>query len=252
MQTATRQSGLPRYLEIASRLRRDLASGRWQPGERLPSIADFAREFGVTPVTAREAVKVIESQGMVQCRRGSGTYVSAAALQLHSVALGSDLGSIATQLKNAVPEKVAVPADGARPAVPAGLKAARKYQRLYRLTRRGDQPFMVTDVWLDTQVYRRSPQRFEKEVALAVLMELSGTREIRRVRQTLTVDVAGPELADLLGRAAYSAVAELKVVLADQKDTAVYLGTLTFPAELVRVEFDGEPVVPHALLAEPG
>ena len=63
MQTATRQSGLPRYLEIAARLRRDLASGRWQPGERLPSITDFAREFGVTPVTAREAVKVVESLG---------------------------------------------------------------------------------------------------------------------------------------------------------------------------------------------
>lgn len=238
MQITTRQPGLPRYLEIAARLRRDFASGRWQPGARLPPITALALEFGVTPVTAREAIKLIESQGMVECRRGSGTYVSAAALILHSVALSSDLGAIAGQLKGCEPEVLDVPTDGAKPPVPASLRPARSYRRLHRLARRAGQPFMVTDVWLDNRMYRRTPERFEREVALAVLVELSGKNGLRRVCQSLTVDVAGPQLAALLKRPAYSPVAELRVALADRQGVAVYLGTLTFPAELIRVDFD--------------
>jgi len=240
MAPAARQSGLPRYLEIAARLRRDLASGRWQPGERLPSIAEFAEEFGVTPVTAREAVKVVEAQGMVEMRRGSGTYVSAAALQLHSLALRSDLRSIATQLTDAVPERLPAPDGQVQPPVPAELRSARSYRRLYRLARRAGQPFMVADVWLDARQYRRAPARFDSRVALAVLMELDGGARLRRHRQYLTVDVAGPALAALLGRPAYSPVAEVHVVLADRDQVAVYLGTLIFPADLVRVEFDND------------
>lgn len=238
MMRNTRKAGLPRYLEIAAALRRQLASGRWQAGDRLPTIAEFAREFAVTPVTAREAVKLIESQGMVECRRGSGTYVSTPALSLHSLTLRPDLSSVGEQLRGVVPTRLAPPEDATRPEVPRGLKPAPRYHRLYRLVSRDGQPLMVADVWLDSRLYRRAPSRFENEVALTVLMDLPGSRSIRRWRQHLTVDVAGPELAAHLGRPPHAPVAEVHIALADPKGMAVYLGILIMPAELVRVEFD--------------
>ena len=39
----------PKYMRVYSELRRDIDSGRWKPGERLPSEAELVRTFGVSP-----------------------------------------------------------------------------------------------------------------------------------------------------------------------------------------------------------
>lgn len=56
-------------------LRDDLAQGRWRPGDRLPSEADLARRFGVHRHTLREALARLSQEGLVQSRRGAGTFV---------------------------------------------------------------------------------------------------------------------------------------------------------------------------------
>ena len=236
----SRKAGLPRYLEIAAALRRQLASGRWKPGDRLPSIAAFADEYGVTAVTAREAIKLVESKGMIECRRGSGTFVATPVIQLHSVALRPDLASIGELLREVAPIRLPVPADDDAPEVPTGLAAAPDYHRMWRLVIRDGQPLMFAKVWLDARLYHRASERFDNEVVMTVLADLTGFHGIRRWRQRLTIDVAGPEIAMRLGRPPYAPVAEINVILADAADTAVYVGTMMLPAELIRVDFAGD------------
>jgi GntR family transcriptional regulator len=64
----------PRYLEIADYLRRLVASGR--DGDRLPSDAELCRRFGVSRMTARQAVQLLANDHLLTRRRGDGTFVS--------------------------------------------------------------------------------------------------------------------------------------------------------------------------------
>jgi DNA-binding FadR family transcriptional regulator len=67
----------PAYAVVVDHLRRSIMLGTFGPGEKLPPEREHAERLGVSRVTLREAVRVLEGEGMVEVRRGSagGTIV---------------------------------------------------------------------------------------------------------------------------------------------------------------------------------
>ncbi|RUY27348.1 FadR family transcriptional regulator [Mesorhizobium sp. M7A.F.Ca.US.001.04.1.1] len=63
---------------VAESLRAEIFSGRWNPGERIPNEAALADLLLVSRGTVREAVRALVSQGLLDTRQGSGTYVRSA------------------------------------------------------------------------------------------------------------------------------------------------------------------------------
>lgn len=63
---------------IALLLREAIGAGRYQPDERLPPERKLAEYFGAARNTVRQALNLLEQDGLVQRRAGSGTYVQAA------------------------------------------------------------------------------------------------------------------------------------------------------------------------------
>ena len=61
--------------EIAQRIAQLIHTQEYEPGARLPAISDMARQFGVGAPTLREALKKLETVGVVDIRHGSGVYV---------------------------------------------------------------------------------------------------------------------------------------------------------------------------------
>jgi GntR family transcriptional repressor for pyruvate dehydrogenase complex len=61
--------------EIAQRIAKLIQKQEYEPGARLPAISDMARQFGVGSPTLREALKKLETLGVVDIRHGSGVYV---------------------------------------------------------------------------------------------------------------------------------------------------------------------------------
>lgn len=61
---------------IADRLRQRILHGRLQPGERLPGHRDLAASFSVSMGSVREAISMLISEGLVETRAGSGTFVA--------------------------------------------------------------------------------------------------------------------------------------------------------------------------------
>lgn len=62
---------------VTALLREAVASGRWPVGERIPPEPELTAEFGVSRGTLREAVRALAHAGMLEVRRGDGTYVRA-------------------------------------------------------------------------------------------------------------------------------------------------------------------------------
>ncbi len=66
----------PKYLSVASVLRREIATHRYQDGDALMTELELSRRFSVSRQTVRQAISLLEQDGLVIRRRGSGTYVT--------------------------------------------------------------------------------------------------------------------------------------------------------------------------------
>ncbi|TLY53887.1 MAG: GntR family transcriptional regulator, partial [Gammaproteobacteria bacterium] len=67
-----------KHRQVYSSLSRDIHSGRWKLGERLPSEAQLVERFGVSRITIGRAVRDLQTAGLVERRAGSGTFVKRA------------------------------------------------------------------------------------------------------------------------------------------------------------------------------
>lgn len=63
------------YRQVADQLRALIEAGEYAPGVRLPSERDLAEKLGISRPTVREALIVLEVEGRVRIRVGSGVYV---------------------------------------------------------------------------------------------------------------------------------------------------------------------------------
>lgn len=67
----------PLYAQVHDRIVALIQELGLQPGERLPSEADLAGQFGISRATLREALRLLEEEGVITRRHGVGTFVAA-------------------------------------------------------------------------------------------------------------------------------------------------------------------------------
>jgi GntR family transcriptional regulator len=69
-------NSLPAYRKIQNAVLRQIESGRLRPGDAVDSERALAKLHGVSLMTARHALAALEREGLVQRRRGAGTFVA--------------------------------------------------------------------------------------------------------------------------------------------------------------------------------
>jgi GntR family transcriptional regulator len=81
-----RDSPVPLHYQLQEVLKEDIDAGNWQPGDLLPSEAEFETRFGVSRTVIRRALDVLEADGQVIRQKGRGTVVAPPKLVYDAVA----------------------------------------------------------------------------------------------------------------------------------------------------------------------
>jgi GntR family transcriptional regulator len=71
-----RRSPVPFYFQLRKLLEEQIASGRWQAGERIPSEPALCEHFAVSRTTVRHALAALEREGIVRKEKGRGAFVA--------------------------------------------------------------------------------------------------------------------------------------------------------------------------------
>jgi GntR family transcriptional regulator len=66
----------PIYIQIIEKINKKIVRNEWKTGDKLPSVREMAVETGVNPNTIQRTYSELERMGIVETRRGQGTFVT--------------------------------------------------------------------------------------------------------------------------------------------------------------------------------
>ena len=72
----TQKRKLTKYRFLVDTIKEKIKNGEYEPGERMESENTLSDQFGYSRQTVRQALSVLEQEGLIERRRGSGTYIS--------------------------------------------------------------------------------------------------------------------------------------------------------------------------------
>ncbi|MBO4457758.1 MAG: GntR family transcriptional regulator [Butyrivibrio sp.] len=66
----------PIFVQLIEHLQNNIVSGKYDPGQKLPSVRDLAFDAGVNPNTMQRALSELESTGLVHSETTSGRFIT--------------------------------------------------------------------------------------------------------------------------------------------------------------------------------
>jgi GntR family transcriptional regulator len=234
-------SPIPRYAQLADLFRQRIARGTWNAGTRLPSLDELTKEFGVARVTVRQAVDLLERDGLLSAQQGRGTFVTGRPPSTRRLRVETTLADLVEMYRGDKPQLLNIDESSAAPSLSEddGTPAP-KYFHMRRVHSRDGLPYCVISIYLDHRVFRRAASRFRREVIIPILAELPGLR-IARARQTLTIGTADMEVAEHIRIPVNAPVGEVRRVFNAPDGTVIYLAEVIYRGDFIKVDMDLRP-----------
>jgi GntR family transcriptional regulator len=212
--SSTADAGITRYLQLYSILSQSLADGEYKSARALPSEPDLVARYRVSRTTVRRALQLLEQEGRILRRRGSGTYAKTS--RVHSArafdveTLYGDAPAISrdadTEVLHRAPIDVPASLQAAHPELGAsafGIQRAR--------SEHGD-PYQLAVTYVPEPVARRHGLRRGGAGGLEKL-----AREVRGVEQTTTAVAADAVASKQLKVAIGTPLLRIRAALLDDR-----------------------------------
>ena len=233
---AIRQSPGALYVQVAALLKRRINSNTWVAGERMPSIEKLAKEFDVAVVTVRQAVALLEEDGLVQRKQGRGTFITEKAATRKWVALETTWESMLRKCESSSvrilkeSDAVGSPTLDSSDGIPAPA-----YRFLRRVHFSEEVAYAVINIYIDRRLFTLAPERFENEMVILVLESLPDVN-IAEAKQTIAIGTADIEVAEALDISVNAPVGEVRRIITDSDGVVIYVGEATYRGDLVKLE----------------
>ncbi len=229
---------IPAYIQVASELRRRIEMGDWLPGEKISTLEELEQEFQVARVTVRQAVGILEQEGLVKRQQGRGTFVNKHVNNKRWLRLETTWESVITSIEKNVPKFIHVENPPPLPKLQEDEgELASKYVFLRSVQLKDGIPYGVVSLHLAQEVFDKHKKAFLKHTALSVLGTLDDVH-IKGAHQTMVIGTADRETADLLQVCLSAPTAACRCVVTDQNNVAIYVADITYRSDCLKLHMD--------------
>lgn len=70
-------TNLPIYIQVMDDIKKQIVSGKLQPGDQVETVREMALHYGVNPNTIQRALQELEKEGLLKSEKTSGRFISA-------------------------------------------------------------------------------------------------------------------------------------------------------------------------------
>jgi len=237
--TDLNRSRIARYIQLATLFRNWIVSGQWPVGSRIPNVDKLALEFSVARGTIREALGVLEQEGLLDRFRAKGTFVRTSPVSGYAHKLAIDWQSLISAHEGAKIEVIEQRIVTHLPAVDHGRgRPAQKYQMMRRLHLRQNAPYLVGRFYLEYELFKKGPpHQFRRLPTLQILHQIAGAR-IAKAWQTLTIGMADVDISALLAIPLNAPVAKVDRIAVDRDGVILYVGQGVYRGDAISMEIE--------------
>ncbi|WP_323771593.1 GntR family transcriptional regulator [Antarctobacter sp.] len=235
--TAIRKSAVARYLQLAALFRRRIETNEWPVDSRIPTVEELAKECGVANMTIRQALSLLEQEGLIERFRAKGTFVRKRNSRDLWCEVQTDWNGLLMARDNAEIELLSSET-GTKPTdYPAGISdLAESYLHLKRRHRREGEAFLLADVFIDERLSSKIDKaHFTSKTSMRLIADIPGLK-IVDARQILTIGSADPEISELLGVSLGDPVAYVQRIAVAEDGTMALIANGIYRGDMVRVE----------------
>lgn len=229
-----------RYLQLAGLFRNKIVTGQWAVGSSIPTVEQLEALHSASRTTVRMALGNLVSEGLLKTRKRGGTQVTATPQRPPSFLLPSTWKDLVVFHSNTGYRLLASEAH-CRPVIPAGLTSVKgelagAYQRLLGLHCCGDQPFCLSQMYVEQGLYERiAPQLPQLSVVEALTR---GPRPLSAARQRLSIAPADELIQTHLGVPLGTPLLQTLRWAEGRKGQIVHWAQLSFLSEYAHIEMD--------------
>ncbi len=231
------RSSVSRYIQLATLFRRRIESGQWPAGSQIPTLEELIEECGVARATIRQALGLLEAEGLITRHRAKGTFVTPRPEEQVWLEVTTDWQGLLNPRADAVIEVLEDTLGGPPPNLPHDIgRPATSYRRLRRRHARKGRVYMVAEVYIDAQLATKLPdEAFTTITAMRLASSIPNVR-IVDARQTITIGSADIEAADLLDLPLNAPIAYIDRSAVDQRGRLVVIAKGIYRGDVVRME----------------
>lgn len=230
------RGALPMYAQLFTLFRQRIEQGVWEVGAQIPSLEELTQEFEVARGTVRQAIGLLESEGLVARYRGKGTFVLERPKSNVWYRIPLDWNAFMQGTPDIEFEVLETLADQlpANPFHELGTLDGPYYFMRRRLLR-NHIPYAIGSTYIQAGIYEAlGREAFEKPVPLRLLNDYL-PNGIAKAEQTIRAGVADLETARLLGLATGSPIMISARSVIDHQERLVYESIGVFRGDLVEV-----------------
>ena len=220
-----RNSFEPAYVQLVNIIRKQIASGAFLPGSRLPSESVLRTKYGVSPMTVRRAVNILIEKGIVSTIQGKGTFVKAMDLGNFAFQL-NELQNIFTDKESTSIKLMKVKLDFADELVATKLRISKNARtiNIQRLISKDNENIILN---VENLLYDPSRPLVESEMELTNLGGLltgNGKTDLKKGEFTIQASALDEEESRLLGVPATAPAVRLEHTFFDFNDNPTSWG----------------------------
>lgn len=231
------RSAVPRYLQLAGLFRRRIETGDWHLHEQIPTVEELSSECGVARATIRQALGLLESEGLISRFRAKGTFVNKRPQDLLWLEVRTEWEGLLSKRDDVRIEVLSDHKGEKPPMVPHPIgELTESYRHLRRRHWREDSPFLLADVYIDEEIAAQIEEHNFSELTALRLIESQKGLEIKDARQTLTIGTTDIEMAELMKLPLNVPVAHVYRSAVDSEGRIVLISNGTYRGDIVRVD----------------
>jgi GntR family transcriptional regulator len=193
----------PAYAVLARELRTAIKTGRYRPGQQLPTELTLTRTHGCSRYTVRSALEQLVDEGLIMREVGRGTFVAPSARSGAGVRVIGDEALVFGQAVE-LPLEIIEPLD--RLADPDAARQLRSNSssvaRVVYARRSGGHPIGLWTIWITDEAYdavQGSSDEWEgSTITIIEVIERATDREAHRAEQLMSAEKASDEVAAML------------------------------------------------------